>query len=84
MCPRAWLKEMLSLAHGEVQSMEGADLEQLLKKHEEYHVQIDRHLSKSQAVKDKGRRLIDDGNYMSQEVTKPQWPTRAFKKNPSR
>ncbi|XP_071354370.1 spectrin beta chain, non-erythrocytic 5 [Trachinotus anak] len=64
----AWLKEMLSLVRGEAQSVEGTDLEQLMKKHEEYRVQIDRQLSKSQAVKDEGRRLIEGRNFMSQEV----------------
>uniref|UniRef100_A0A4W6DIZ9 Spectrin beta, non-erythrocytic 5 n=1 Tax=Lates calcarifer TaxID=8187 RepID=A0A4W6DIZ9_LATCA len=64
----AWLKEMLSLVRGEVQSVEGADLEQLIKKHDEYRVQIDRQLNKSQAVKEEGRRLIEDGGFMSQEV----------------
>ncbi|KAG7215088.1 hypothetical protein INR49_011666 [Caranx melampygus] len=64
----AWLKEMLSLVRGEALSVEGADLEQLVKKHEEYRVQIDRQLGKSQAVKDEGRRLIEGGNFMSQEV----------------
>ncbi|XP_029350237.1 spectrin beta chain, non-erythrocytic 5 [Echeneis naucrates] len=64
----AWLKEMLSLVRGEVQSMESSDLEQLIKKHEEYRVQIDRQLSKSQAVKDEGRRLVTDRHFMSQEV----------------
>ncbi|KAK2826814.1 hypothetical protein Q5P01_021028 [Channa striata] len=64
----SWLKEMLSLARGEVQSREGSDLEQLIKKHDEYHSQIDRQLSKSQALKDEGRRLIEGGNFMSQEV----------------
>ncbi|XP_008275361.1 spectrin beta chain, non-erythrocytic 5 [Stegastes partitus] len=64
----AWLKEMLSLVKVEVQSLEGSDLEQLIKKHDEYRVQIDRQLSKSQAVKDEGRRLVEDGNFMSQEV----------------
>nr|XP_046269773.1 spectrin beta chain, non-erythrocytic 5 [Scatophagus argus] len=64
----AWLKEMLSLVRGEALSVEGADLEQLIKKHDEYHVQIDRQLCKSQAVKGEGRRLIEEGNFMSQEV----------------
>uniref|UniRef100_A0A3Q1IZP4 Calponin-homology (CH) domain-containing protein n=1 Tax=Anabas testudineus TaxID=64144 RepID=A0A3Q1IZP4_ANATE len=63
----SWLKEMLSLVRGE-QSMEGTELEQLIKKHSEYRIQIDRHLSKSQAVKDEGKRLIEDGNFMCQEV----------------
>lgn len=69
--PRSWLKEMLSLVRGE-QSMEGTELEQLIKKHSEYRIQIDRHLSKSQAVKDEGKRLIEDGNFMCQEVAEPQ------------
>ncbi|XP_069573815.1 spectrin beta chain, non-erythrocytic 5 [Brachyistius frenatus] len=64
----AWLREMLSLVRGDAQSREGSDLEQLIKKHEEHRVQIDRQLSKSQAVKDEGTRLIEDGNFMSQEV----------------
>ncbi|XP_034432002.1 spectrin beta chain, non-erythrocytic 1 [Hippoglossus hippoglossus] len=61
----AWLREMLSLVRGGVQ---GGDLEQLLKKHNEYRVQIDRQLSRSQAVKDEGRRLIEEGSFMSQQV----------------
>ncbi|XP_062252883.1 spectrin beta chain, non-erythrocytic 5 [Platichthys flesus] len=61
----AWLREMLSLVRGEVQ---GGDLEQLLQKHNEYRVQMDRQLSRSQAVKDEGRRLIEDGSFMSQQV----------------
>uniref|UniRef100_A0A3B4GB01 Spectrin beta chain, non-erythrocytic 5-like n=1 Tax=Pundamilia nyererei TaxID=303518 RepID=A0A3B4GB01_9CICH len=64
----AWLKEMLSLVRGEPQSGEGSDLEQLIKKHDEYRVQIDRQLIKSQAVKQKGSRLIEDGNFMSEKV----------------
>ena len=60
---------MLSLVGGEVQGLQGGDLEQLLKKHNEYRVQIDRQLSKSQAVKDKGRSLIEEGSFMSQQVT---------------
>lgn len=68
MCSRAWLKEMLSLVRGEPQSGEGSDLEQLIKKHDEYRVQIDRQLIKSQAVKQKGSRLIEDGNFMSEKV----------------
>uniref|UniRef100_UPI0037E8FE98 spectrin beta chain, non-erythrocytic 5 n=1 Tax=Semicossyphus pulcher TaxID=241346 RepID=UPI0037E8FE98 len=64
----AWLKEMLSLVRGEALTMEGADLEQLIQKHEEYRVQMDRQLGKSQAVKQEGRRLLKEGNFMSQEV----------------
>lgn len=59
---------MLSLVRGEVLSVEGTDLEQLIKKHDEYRLQIDRQLSKSQAVKEEGRCLIEEGNFMSQEV----------------
>lgn len=59
---------MLSLVRGEALSVEGADLEQLIKKHDEYRLQIDRQLSKSQAVRDEGRRLRWEGNFMSQEV----------------
>lgn len=67
-CLRAWLREMLSLVRGELQGGEVTDLEQLIKKHDEYRVQIDRQLSKSQAVKDDGRRLLENGNFMLQEV----------------
>lgn len=66
--PRAWLKEMLSLVREEVLSMEAAELEQLIKKHEELRLQIDRQLCKSQAMKEEGRRLVLEGNFMSQEV----------------
>ncbi|KAF3845474.1 hypothetical protein F7725_008637 [Dissostichus mawsoni] len=45
----AWLREMLSLVRSEALSVEGNDLEHLIKKHEEYRVQIDRQLSKSLA-----------------------------------
>lgn len=48
--------------------MEGSDLEQLIKKHEESRLLIDRQLGKSQAVKEEGRRLTEEGNFMSQEV----------------
>uniref|UniRef100_A0A8C9YZ58 Spectrin, beta, non-erythrocytic 5 n=1 Tax=Sander lucioperca TaxID=283035 RepID=A0A8C9YZ58_SANLU len=64
----AWLREVLSLVGGEALSVEGTDLEQLLKKHDEYRVQIDRQLSKSQAVKEEGGRLIEGGNFMSPEL----------------
>ncbi|KAM9341571.1 spectrin beta chain, non-erythrocytic 5 [Symphorus nematophorus] len=64
----AWLREMLSLVRGEALSVDRADLEQLIKKHDEYRVQIDRQLGKSQAVKEDGRRLVEEGNFMSQEV----------------
>ncbi|XP_028251320.1 spectrin beta chain, non-erythrocytic 5 [Parambassis ranga] len=64
----AWLREMLSLVGGEARSGDGSELEQLIKKHNEYRVQIDRQLIKSQAVKDEGQRLIDERHFMSQEV----------------
>lgn len=59
---------MLSLIRGEALSGEGSDWEQLIKKHDEYRVQIDRQLSKSQATKEEGLRLIRDQHFMSQEV----------------
>ncbi|XP_070699072.1 spectrin beta chain, non-erythrocytic 5 [Pempheris klunzingeri] len=64
----AWLREMLSLVRGEAPGVEGSDPEQLIRKHEEHRAQMDRQLSKSQAVKEEGRRLVEDGNFMSQEV----------------
>ncbi|XP_029982912.1 spectrin beta chain, non-erythrocytic 5 [Sphaeramia orbicularis] len=64
----SWLKEMLSLLRVDPLGLEATDLDQLIKKHNEYRVQIDRQLSKSQAVKGEGRRLMEDGNYMSHEV----------------
>lgn len=69
-CGRAWLKEMLTLVRGEAAlSTDGADLEQLVRKHEEYRVQMDRQSGKSAAVKEEGRRLVEGGAFMSQEVT---------------
>lgn len=68
LCPRAWLREMLSLVRGEALSIEGVDLEQLIKKHAEYRLQIDRQLSKSKGVKEEGRRLLQGGIIMSREV----------------
>lgn len=62
---------MLSLVGGEARSGDGSELEQLIKKHNEYRVQIDRQLIKSQAVKDEGQRLIDERHFMSQEVMEP-------------
>ncbi|XP_068593345.1 spectrin beta chain, non-erythrocytic 5 [Cebidichthys violaceus] len=64
----ASLRETLSLVGGEALSVEGGDPEQLLKKHQEYRVQMDRQLSKSQAAKEEGRRLMEGGNFMSPEV----------------
>ncbi|KAJ8377542.1 hypothetical protein AAFF_G00256380 [Aldrovandia affinis] len=66
----AWLNETLSLVRGEGLGGEGGDLEQLLKRHEEYRLQIGKQLNKSQAVKEEGRHLVDGGNFMSQEVEK--------------
>ncbi|KAG9333313.1 hypothetical protein JZ751_012838, partial [Albula glossodonta] len=63
-----WLKETLSLVKGEGLGGEGGDLEQLLKQHEEYRLQIDKQLDKSQAVKEEGHHLVEAGNFMSQEV----------------
>lgn len=65
---RTWLKEMLTLVRWEASSVEGADVEQLMKKHSEHHLQIDRLLGKSKGVKDEGRRLIQEGNTKSTEV----------------
>lgn len=62
------MKEMMSLVRGEPLVMDGADPEQLMKKHHEYRLQMDRHLSKSQLVKEDGRSLIQNGNFMSQQV----------------
>ncbi len=44
------------------------DLEQLIKRHEEYRTQIDRQLDKSEMVKNEGRRLMEERNFMSHEV----------------
>lgn len=44
------------------------DLEQLIKRHNEYHTQIDRQLDKSEMIKSEGRRLMEEGNFMSHEV----------------
>ncbi|XP_056867453.1 spectrin beta chain, non-erythrocytic 5 isoform X2 [Takifugu flavidus] len=63
-----WLKEMMSLVRGEPLIMDGADPEQLMKKHQEFRLQIDRQLGKSQLVKEEGRSLIRKGNFMSQQV----------------
>lgn len=65
---RTWLKEMLTLVRWEASSVEGADVEQLMKRHSEYQLQIDRQLSKSKGVKEEGRRLTQEGSAMSTEV----------------
>lgn len=49
--------------------MEGADVEQLMRKHSEYQLQMDRQLGRSKGVKEEGRRLIQDGSTMSTEVS---------------
>uniref|UniRef100_A0A4W4DYW9 Spectrin, beta, non-erythrocytic 5 n=1 Tax=Electrophorus electricus TaxID=8005 RepID=A0A4W4DYW9_ELEEL len=64
----AWLKESLSLVMGEELRGEVKDLAQLIKRHEEYRTQIDRQLGKSETVKNEGRCLIQEGNFMSQEL----------------
>ncbi|XP_026142105.1 spectrin beta chain, non-erythrocytic 5 isoform X1 [Carassius auratus] len=63
-----WLKETLSLVTGEGVGSEVKDLEQLSKRHEEYRTQIDRQLDKSEMVKNEGRRLMEEGNFMSHEL----------------
>ncbi|KAA0711222.1 Spectrin beta chain, non-erythrocytic 5 [Triplophysa tibetana] len=63
-----WLKETLSLVTGEGLGGEVKDLEQLIKRHDEYRTQIDRQLDKSEIVKNEGRRLMEEGNFMSQEL----------------
>lgn len=65
---RTWLKEMMSLVRGEPLIVGGADPEQLVKKHHEFRLQIDRQLSKSQRVHEEGRSLIRRGNFMSRQV----------------
>ncbi|XP_043119308.1 spectrin beta chain, non-erythrocytic 5 isoform X2 [Puntigrus tetrazona] len=63
-----WLKETLSLVTGEGVGGEVKDLEQIIKRHEEYRTQIDRQLDKSETVKNEGRRLMEEGNFMSHEL----------------
>ncbi|XP_068195162.1 spectrin beta chain, non-erythrocytic 5 isoform X2 [Antennarius striatus] len=63
-----WWREMLTLVQVESLGADGTDLEQLVKKHDEYRLQIDRQLGKSRAVKEEGGNLIEEGNFMSQEV----------------
>lgn len=53
---------------GEGVGGEVKDLEQLIKRHEEYRTQIDRQLDKSEMVKNEGRRLMEEGNFMSHKV----------------
>lgn len=65
---RTWLKEMASLVRGEPLITDGTDPEQLVKKHQEFRLQIDRQLGKSQLVQEEGRTLIRKGNFMSQQV----------------
>nr|XP_055027307.1 spectrin beta chain, non-erythrocytic 5 [Misgurnus anguillicaudatus] len=63
-----WLKETLSLVAGEGLGGEVKDLEQIIKRHDEYRTQIDRQLDKSEIVKNEGRCLMEEGNFMSQEL----------------
>ncbi|XP_073682671.1 spectrin beta chain, non-erythrocytic 5 [Garra rufa] len=63
-----WLKETMSLVIGEGVGGEVKDLEQLIKRHEEYRTQIDRQLDKSEMVKNEGKRLLEEGNFMSHEL----------------
>lgn len=70
---RTWLKEMMSLVRGEPLITDGTDPEQLMKKHHEFRLQIDRQLSKSQLVQEEGRSLIRKGNFMSQQVRMDPW-----------
>lgn len=65
---RTWLKETLTVVRWEASSVEGADVEQLMKKHSEYELQIHRLISKSKGVKEEGRRLIQGRNSKSTEV----------------
>ncbi|XP_028831275.1 spectrin beta chain, non-erythrocytic 5 isoform X2 [Denticeps clupeoides] len=65
----AWLRETLSLVRGEGLGGERGDAEQMMKKHEEYRSQIDKQLSKSQAVKQEGRSLVEEETFMCQEYT---------------
>jgi len=53
---------------GEGVGGEVKDLEQLIKRHNEYRTQIDRQLDKSEMVKNEGRHLMEEGNFMSHEV----------------
>lgn len=64
---------MMSLVRGEPLIVDGTDPEQLMKKHHEFRLQIDRQLSKSQLVKEEGRSLIRKGNFMSQQVRMDSW-----------
>ncbi|XP_076156260.1 spectrin beta chain, non-erythrocytic 5 [Alosa pseudoharengus] len=62
-----WMRETLSLVRGEGVGSELGDLEQLIKRHEEYRTQIDRQLDQSESVKNEGRSLIREG-FMCQEL----------------
>ncbi|KAM8834261.1 LOW QUALITY PROTEIN: spectrin beta chain, non-erythrocytic 5 [Synchiropus picturatus] len=64
----ARLREILTLARGELHSSQDSDLEHLLKKHEELRAQIDRQLLRARSLKEDGKRLIRDRNVWSQEV----------------
>ncbi|XP_061843662.1 spectrin beta chain, non-erythrocytic 5 [Nerophis lumbriciformis] len=61
-----WLREMLVLVSGE--AAEGSDLEELIKRHQEYKVQMERLVIRCQEVKGDGWRLLEDRTFMSKEV----------------
>ncbi|XP_054653046.1 spectrin beta chain, non-erythrocytic 1 isoform X2 [Dunckerocampus dactyliophorus] len=63
-----WLREMLVLVKGEGQAGEGNDLEELIKRHKEYKVQMERLVIRCQEVKRDGWRLLEDRNFMAKEV----------------
>ncbi|TSO67499.1 Spectrin beta chain, non-erythrocytic 5 [Bagarius yarrelli] len=65
-----WLRESLSLVTGEGLRGEVKDLAQLIKRHDEYHKQIERQLDKSEIVKNEGRRLMQEGNFMIEKLEK--------------
>ncbi|XP_053700420.1 spectrin beta chain, non-erythrocytic 5 [Synchiropus splendidus] len=64
----ARLREILTLARGELHSSQDSDLEHLLKKHEELRAQFDRQLLRSRSLKEDGKRLIRDRSFWSREV----------------
>ncbi|KAK7880460.1 hypothetical protein WMY93_032905 [Mugilogobius chulae] len=64
----SWLKQMSSLLRAESQSVSGSDLDQLIRKHAESRVQIERQTQKCDAVREEGKRLLQDPGVMSAEV----------------
>uniref|UniRef100_A0A3B4AJ25 Spectrin, beta, non-erythrocytic 5 n=1 Tax=Periophthalmus magnuspinnatus TaxID=409849 RepID=A0A3B4AJ25_9GOBI len=65
---RSWQKQMLSLLRAEAQVVSGSDLDQLIRKHTERRDQINRQTSKSDAVREEGSRLLQEGGLMCAEV----------------